>query len=231
MNNLVVRILTSLILLPVLIVAFMKGGWSLITLLGLASLLSCWEAASIIAAQSRIARVIAVIFFFVVFFSAIMGAQITWIVSALSLGFFISHVIVLFTEAITPTDFEKISAILFWCGYINLGLLCLYWLSEPPAGLEPRTGLSFAILACLLTWGNDSFAYFGGRAFGSKPLFARVSSKKTWEGFFSGAIVSVLLVVVIKYAGVLIGMDMLVGLTYIDIACCAMPAIVLAPRR
>lgn len=37
-------------------------------------------------------------------------------------------------------------------------------------------------------WTCDSFAYFGGRAFGKHKLFERVSPKKTWEGAISGAL-------------------------------------------
>ncbi len=37
-------------------------------------------------------------------------------------------------------------------------------------------------------WVNDSFAYLTGMAFGKHRLFERISPKKSWEGFFGGAI-------------------------------------------
>ncbi len=50
------------------------------------------------------------------------------------------------------------------------------------------------ILGCLfILWGNDTGAYFAGRFLGKRKLFERVSPKKTWEGFFGGAIISVLI--------------------------------------
>ncbi len=37
-------------------------------------------------------------------------------------------------------------------------------------------------------WANDTFAYFVGSLIGKHKLFERISPKKTWEGFFGGAI-------------------------------------------
>lgn len=50
------------------------------------------------------------------------------------------------------------------------------------------------ILGCLfMLWGNDTGAYFAGRFLGKRKLFERVSPKKTWEGFFGGAITSLII--------------------------------------
>ena len=38
----------------------------------------------------------------------------------------------------------------------------------------------------LIVWGCDSFAYYGGRALGRRPLAPVVSPKKTWEGAVAG---------------------------------------------
>ncbi|SDG54902.1 phosphatidate cytidylyltransferase [Psychroflexus sediminis] len=44
----------------------------------------------------------------------------------------------------------------------------------------------------VLIWTNDSFAYLVGKNFGKNKLFERISPKKTIEGFFGGAIASVI---------------------------------------
>ncbi|NBA86206.1 phosphatidate cytidylyltransferase [Emticicia sp. CRIBPO] len=49
-----------------------------------------------------------------------------------------------------------------------------------------RPYLVIGILVIL--WVNDSGAYFAGRFLGRRKLFERISPKKTWEGFFGGAI-------------------------------------------
>jgi len=60
-------------------------------------------------------------------------------------------------------------------------------------GYEPQL-----ILGCLfILWANDTGAYFAGRFLGKRKLFERVSPKKTWEGFFGGAIISFILAFVL----------------------------------
>ena len=52
-------------------------------------------------------------------------------------------------------------------------------------------GFWWVILALVVTWANDTGAYFAGRAFGRRKLFERVSPSKTWEGAIGGAAASV----------------------------------------
>lgn len=47
-------------------------------------------------------------------------------------------------------------------------------------------GRAWVLTVCAITWGCDSAAYFVGRAVGRRPFFARISPKKTVEGFFGG---------------------------------------------
>ena len=58
-------------------------------------------------------------------------------------------------------------------------------------GLRLRFDVGWVILAFVVTWGNDTFAYFTGHAFGRHKLLERISPKKTWEGFAGGAVGSV----------------------------------------
>jgi phosphatidate cytidylyltransferase len=39
----------------------------------------------------------------------------------------------------------------------------------------------------LILWASDTGAYFAGTRFGKRKLFERISPKKSWEGFFGGA--------------------------------------------
>lgn len=49
-----------------------------------------------------------------------------------------------------------------------------------------RAGFAWVLLAFAVTWGNDTFAYFTGLAFGKHRLYERISPKKSWEGAFGG---------------------------------------------
>lgn len=56
--------------------------------------------------------------------------------------------------------------------------------------LLARSGDGFAYISTLviLVGCNDTFAYLSGLLFGKHPLAAKISPKKTWEGFFGGLI-------------------------------------------
>jgi phosphatidate cytidylyltransferase len=73
----------------------------------------------------------------------------------------------------------------------QIGVVAFAWLYcgvllASVVGLR-RFGVGWVILAFVVTWANDTFAYFAGHAFGRHKLFERVSPKKTWEGFAGGA--------------------------------------------
>lgn len=84
----------------------------------------------------------------------------------------------------------------FFCGlYIPLGMLALLLVRKMGA---PETGFWLTLSLLLMVWGNDVFAYFGGKAFGKNLFAPTVSPNKTWEGFFFGilgALVGLLLVI------------------------------------
>ena len=78
----------------------------------------------------------------------------------------------------------------------SLAVVSLAWLYcgllvATVVGLRLHFDWRWVILAFVVTWGNDTFAYFAGRAFGKHKLMERVSPKKTWEGFAGGTLGSV----------------------------------------
>jgi len=82
------------------------------------------------------------------------------------------------------------------------------------------------ILGCLLIlWASDTGAYFAGTFFGKRKLFERISPKKSWEGFFGGALLALLFAVgIARYLDYLslvqwlvIGVIIIVGGTFGDL--------------
>ena len=51
--------------------------------------------------------------------------------------------------------------------------------------------IASSIAALVITWANDTLAYFAGRFLGRHKLYPEVSPNKTWEGFFGGMVGSV----------------------------------------
>jgi len=56
-----------------------------------------------------------------------------------------------------------------------------------------------AIGCLLLLWASDTGAYFAGKFFGKKQLFARVSPKKTWEGTLGGLSLSLIIASILSF--------------------------------
>ena len=66
------------------------------------------------------------------------------------------------------------------CLYGGLGLGPIAALRVGPSGLQ------WVISALVITWANDTCAYFAGRLLGRHKLHPAVSPNKTWEGFAGG---------------------------------------------
>jgi len=67
--------------------------------------------------------------------------------------------------------------------YAPLGFLMIAGIRFPELDIA---GFWLILSFYLMIWGNDVFAYFGGKNFGKHPMAPNISPKKTWEGFFSG---------------------------------------------
>jgi phosphatidate cytidylyltransferase len=222
MKNLTLRILTALVLLPIVILAFLENGLFLALLLMAASLIACLEASSIVG-KDKSYFIWGFLFWAGLFLPHLFinNLSIILLCSMFMLVFF--NALVLFRTQINKTQFEKMGAIFFWCFYISFGIASAFWLTS-----NLKQGLSLIIMACICTWANDTFAYFGGRLFGKHYLFPSVSQKKTWEGFISGSIFSILIALLFKFIPEYFD-NRFLDLSYQDILWISIPSIVLAP--
>jgi phosphatidate cytidylyltransferase len=87
----------------------------------------------------------------------------------------------------------------------SAGLAALAWgygglLPAAVVALRVRedAGWPWVVLLFIVTWANDTLAYFTGRFLGKRPLAPRISPKKTWEGFWGGAVGSVAGAIAVK---------------------------------
>lgn len=107
-------------------------------------------------------------------------------------------------------------------GAAYLGLL----LGHFPLLRNLPDGFRWLAVAILATWINDTAAYFVGSRWGQHKLFVRISPKKTWEGFFGGLMVTVLLGIwpfaiwlnIAPGWGALLGIMVAIVATYGDLA-------------
>jgi phosphatidate cytidylyltransferase len=103
-------------------------------------------------------------------------------------------------EAI-PRSIAIVALAWLYCGLLLASLV----------GLRLRFGVAWVILAFVVTWANDTFAYFAGHAFGKHKLYERISPKKTWEGFAGGAVGSVVGALVTRWLLPSLGVELPVG--------------------
>lgn len=81
--------------------------------------------------------------------------------------------------------------------YVYLPFQLFFQMASPGHG--PGYQWQMALGTLLLIWTLDSMAYFVGRWLGKRPLFPRVSPKKTWEGSAGGALFCLALGVGLEY--------------------------------
>ncbi|MGM0546956.1 MAG: phosphatidate cytidylyltransferase [Bacteroidota bacterium] len=85
-----------------------------------------------------------------------------------------------------------------FCGiYPTLGLLGIILIRDISTD---EYGFALTIGLLLMVWGNDVFAYFGGKNFGKRKLAPAISPNKTWEGFFFGIVGAFIGLTVAYYA-------------------------------
>lgn len=75
---------------------------------------------------------------------------------------------------------------------MGMGVMGVLWagglLAATCALRQLPGGFGWLLLACALSWGSDTGAYFAGRAFGRHKLAPLVSPGKTWEGVVGGVL-------------------------------------------
>jgi phosphatidate cytidylyltransferase len=189
-SNLALRVGSALLLFPLLVAATWRGG--------LAFALVCAAAATIAAAElvamfvrrlgpgDALGVAVAGLVPLAPWWAHEMagGAYPEWITIALAVAAMAVLSASLFRDGKVEEAPARVSAsVLAWlyCGFLVAAVVAV----------RMRFGFGWTILAFVVTWLNDTFAYFAGRFFGKHPMFPRVSPKKTWEGFAGGALGSV----------------------------------------
>lgn len=83
---------------------------------------------------------------------------------------------------------------------IGKGLMGLIWIVFPLFMMAAMTLLvpNIVMAFLLIIWVYDTFAYLGGSFYGKHKMCEKISPKKTWEGTLTGALMSVVAVLIIK---------------------------------
>ena len=185
-RNLVVRIVTALLLLPAVLALLVLGGWWTAALVAAAAGACTLEYQLITQRRLGPAEVLAVLGAALIpLAAAARPLGFTAIAAWILWGVFIAASV----QGLFASDREHAPArtahAVAGCLYGGLGLGPIAALRVGPAGLQ------WVISALVITWANDTCAYFAGRLFGRHKLHPAVSPNKTWEGFAGGVAGSV----------------------------------------
>jgi phosphatidate cytidylyltransferase len=191
-SNLMVRLLSALVLGPLVLLLVFIGGWpfiGLVLVLAVVSLLEFYEMGRERDIQGN--NIVGLIALAGLLFLYLTG-QYIW----LPLVFLAAGIVVFALETFRATQPPANR----W-GRVAVTLAGLAYAGFPSAFLAAIRAAPDAVIWMLLiifiTWGTDTFAYFGGRFWGKRPLAPRISPKKTVEGAVVGLILGFLLGVVI----------------------------------
>ncbi len=189
--DIVPRVLVILVAVPLVVWAALQGGWTFRGLVGLIILLGLREFTLLMEAKgygpSRVFCVAAGLW---LAWAGVSGG--TRLTLALTLAVSLAAVIELFRKEMRK-PLAQAGVALFgalYVGWLGSFLVQVRELPAPP-GMDYDLGLRALGLVAAITWCYDTAAYLVGVAMGSRPLFARVSPRKSREGAVGGAAAAV----------------------------------------
>lgn len=186
-SNLVTRVLTAVVAIPLLLaIIFLAPPWGTFLLVMGAGMASVWEYCGITYGdENRLGKIVSVLLG--AGLSAVLYFVSQWFVEAVAVAFLTVFLVFLFSyddqERVSHQIGSSITGILY--GGVVLTTLSLL---VRDAGIA---GPYWILMAMAVTWGSDTGAYFAGRAFGKHKLYEAVSPNKTIEGSLGGIVASV----------------------------------------
>lgn len=192
------RIITGVILIPLVVLLIFKGSYPLVTLVSaLVAELAAWEFLSLVdKSGAHTPRVLVLVSIGILFaFSFRYPDMVAPVLSALALLIFVVCMFRSPQASVLPATASSIFGMI----YIGLSLTTIPWLSAR------ENGPSLVFFLFCVVWCGDVAALYIGRAYGRHKLAPRLSPNKTWEGTAASVIGSVLITLLLVYvAGVMI---------------------------
>ena len=196
------RIITAIILIPLVILAIFKLSVLYFSFIMAALVLvGAWEWAGLIGFTKNIFKILyvvlvaAVILFYIDAQSVLMDEPLMEILFICVILFAATLIWIWFFIAIINYQKNGLGAgfqfrfVRFFTGFL---VLISTWIAIVTLKASIYFGPAWLILVLLIIWAADVGGYFGGYFFGKKSFCSRVSPKKTWEGFWGGLILSMI---------------------------------------
>lgn len=197
MKNLITRALTGLIFVIVIVSAIWYGAYTFLALFGIITGLSVWELYGLLYGKEtnlmkRCTHVLGGVYLFASTFMYEYGIA--------NGNIFLPYLLFILALFITELYYKASNPILNWAYllFIQVYAAGSFALLNFVA-IEGRTYSAIPLLAIFVfVWINDTGAYLVGSTIGKRRLFERISPKKSWEGFFGGITVVLLVAYLIS---------------------------------
>jgi phosphatidate cytidylyltransferase len=185
------RVLSAVVLIPLVAAVTYAGGWLLAAALLVVAVRAAYEVLFLLEKEGYLPSLPASSLVMALLLAAARFPE----VNLLGLVLAASVILTLTWQLLRPPlgrptqSWALTLAVALWLGWLISHFVLLRDLSAP-FGLGVGTRL--LALTFLVTWINDSAAYFVGKAVGRHPCCPYLSPKKTWEGTVGGWIGGVL---------------------------------------
>jgi phosphatidate cytidylyltransferase len=183
-SNLVVRLLTAVVAVPLILLLLYRGpSWGFFLLSLPTALVGAWELFSMTHAGDGVSRLLGVALTAAVCgllfaFPADPSVLLTLLISVPLLG----PLLTLLRLGELPTAALRATAMGFGPLFVGVPLTLLSLLERQ----QGSDGPSYVVMTLMFAWFGDTGGYFAGRYLGRHKLYEAVSPKKTVEGAIGG---------------------------------------------
>lgn len=184
-RGLVHRILTAIILIPIVVWCILDLSWLGFTLLSAMLLaFAAWEWAKLLSLKNKISYVIYVLLVLLSFFGAFFVSPAIILSIAFIWWLFAIFLIIFYSRWNEKYSIGKLTRAI-----IGFFLFIPCWVGLNVIHFHEK-GTHLVLLILVIIWCADTGAYFAGKQFGKSRLFPQVSPKKTVEGVLGGLILA-----------------------------------------
>ncbi|MCX8580625.1 phosphatidate cytidylyltransferase [Gilliamella sp. B3482] len=206
---LIQRILTAIVLIPLVIIALFFAPLSIFSYLIIAvCALAAWEWRNFLAKKNEKT----VLLFFIVFsivllyfipIESTLKSQLFALIICLSVIWWLTALLLVVGYPNSAKYWSKSPLIKLLFAFFTLvpffiGMLELRTINY---SVNSYTGAIWLLYVFVLVWATDTGAYFAGRAIGKRKLAVKVSPGKTIEGFIGGVSLAILVCVLAYLTG------------------------------